>query len=85
MVDTRLHLPDMFELTFQDAENTIIEQLRVRIGSPVEVHGGSADASSAECLIKGEVTSIEGEYQGSSVHTVIRGYETGLRSRRTCT
>lgn len=25
VVDTRLHLPDMFELTFEDSDNSVIE------------------------------------------------------------
>ena len=82
VVDTRLHLPDMFELTFEDASNSVIEQTMVKIGSLVEIYGGSSGTPKAECLIKGEVTSIEGEYQGSSVHTVIRGYEKSHRLQR---
>ena len=27
VVDTRLHLPDMFELTFEDSDNSVIEQI----------------------------------------------------------
>ena len=30
VVDTRLHLPDMFELTFEDTNNSVIEQTMVR-------------------------------------------------------
>lgn len=82
VVDTRLHLPDMFELTFEDSENSVIEELMVRIGSLVEIYGGSSGTSKATCLIKGEVTSIEGEYQGLTIHTVIRGYEKSHRLQR---
>src|SRR6478736_2807665 len=83
VVDTRVHLPDMFELTFEDTENSIVGDLMVRIGSLVEVYGGASDSSSAPCLIKGEVTSIEGEYQGTIIHTIIRGYEKSHRLQRT--
>src|ERR1700710_1263931 len=64
VVDTHLHLPDMFELTFEDTENSIISDLMARIGSLVEVYGGKSGDTSATCLIKGEITSIEGEYVG---------------------
>jgi phage protein D len=82
VVDTRLHLPDMFELTFEDSDNSVIEQTMVRIGSLVEVYGGASGTPKAECLIKGEVTSIEGEYHGLTIFTIIRGYEKSHRLQR---
>ncbi len=82
VVDTRLHLPDMFELTFEDTDNSVVDELMVRIGSLVEVYGGSSGTPSAECLIKGEVTSIEGEYHGLTIFTIIRGYEKSHRMQR---
>ncbi|MGZ4674206.1 MAG: phage baseplate assembly protein V [Ilumatobacteraceae bacterium] len=82
VVDTRLHLPDMFELTFEDSDNSVISDLHVKIGSLVEVYGGASGSSQAECLIKGEVTSIEGEYSGLTIYTVIRGYEKAHRLQR---
>ena len=82
VVDTRLHLPDMFELTFEDSDNSVVSDLMVRIGSLVEVYGGSSGSPKADCLIKGEVTSIEGEYQGQTIYTIIRGYEKSHRLQR---
>jgi phage protein D len=82
VVDTRLHLPDMFELTFEDSDNSVIEQLMVRIGSLVEIYGGASGTPQAECLIKGEVTSIEGEYHGLTIYTILRGYEKAHRLQR---
>lgn len=82
VVDTRLHLPDMFELTFEDATNSVISDTNVAIGSLVKIFGGASGASQAECLIKGEVTSIEGEYSGLTIHTIIRGYEKSHRLQR---
>ena len=82
VVDTRLHLPDMFELTFEDSDNSVVDDLMVRIGSLVEVYGGSSGTPQAECLIKGEVTSIEGEYHGLTIFTIIRGYEKSHRLQR---
>jgi phage protein D len=82
VVDTRVHLPDMFELTFEDTDNSVVDELMVRIGSLVEVYGGASGTPSAECLIKGEVTSIEGEYHGLTIFTIIRGYEKSHRLQR---
>ena len=67
VVDTRLHLPDMFELTFLDTDNSIISELMVRIGSLVEVYGGASGNPQAECLIKGEITSIEPRIHGGNI------------------
>ncbi len=82
LVDTHLHLPDMFEIIFQDSENAVIGDLSIKIGSKVDVYGGAPSDSSAKCLIKGEVTAIEGDYEGTVLHTVIRGYEKAHRMQR---
>src|SRR5262245_41866630 len=72
----------MFELTFEDSDNAVVDELMVRIGSLVEVYGGASGTPTAECLIKGEVTSIEAAYQGMSIYTIIRGYEKSHRLQR---
>ena len=82
VVDTHLHLPDMFEITFEDSENVILSG--VHIGSAVEVYGGAAATTVAEKLIAGEVTSIEGDYEDSVMRTVIRGYDKSHRLQRVC-
>ncbi|MEO5724522.1 MAG: hypothetical protein ABIQ39_11190, partial [Ilumatobacteraceae bacterium] len=82
VVDTRVHLPDMFELTFQDTDNSIVAELMIRIGALVEIYGGSSGDPKAACLIKGEITSIEGDYEGTVIHTIIRGYEKSHRLQR---
>jgi uncharacterized protein involved in type VI secretion and phage assembly len=80
VVDAHLHLPDMFELTFEDEANQLLGG--VRIGSTVEVHGGAPSSTTASKLIVGEVTSIEGDYEGHVMHTVIRGYDKSHRFQR---
>jgi phage protein D len=82
VVDTHLHLPDMFEITFEDSANAILQ--RVKIGSTVEVFGGAPSKTMAEKLIAGEVTSIEGDYEDSVMRTVIRGYDKSHRLQRVC-
>jgi phage protein D len=82
VVDTHLHLPDMFEITFEDSANAILHA--VHIGSAVEVYGGAPATTMAEMLIAGEVTSIEGDYEDSVMRTVIRGYDKSHRLQRVC-
>jgi phage protein D len=88
VVDTHLHLPDMFELTFLDEEGNVADQAGLSIGTKVEVFGGAPDSTEAKKLIAGEVTSIEAVCADLHVYTVIRGYEQAhrlQRSRRTRT
>jgi phage protein D len=82
LVDTHLHLPDMFEITFDDSDTDVIGDLSVKIGSRVEIYGGAPSDTWAECLIKGEVTAIEGDYEGMVLHTIVRGYERAHRMQR---
>jgi hypothetical protein len=70
----------MFEITFQGED--VASMLSVQIGTLVEVWGGSPSDASAKCLIKGEVTALEGDYQGVVFHTVIRGYDKAHRLQR---
>jgi phage protein D len=80
IVDAHLHLPDMFEIAFDDSDNEMLGDIRV--GSTVEVFGGAATSTMAAKLIAGEVTSIEGDYEGHVMHTVIRGYDKSHRLQR---
>ena len=88
VVDTHLHLPDTFELTFLDEEGHIATDAGLKIGVGVEVYGGAAVSQQAEKLISGEVTSIEAICADLHVYTVVRGYEQAHRlqkARRTRT
>src|SRR3712207_5929614 len=59
VVDTHLHLPDMFELTFLDEEGSVVDDGGFEIGTKIEVFGGAPDSMEAKKLISGEITSIE--------------------------
>jgi hypothetical protein len=82
VVDTHLHLPDMFELTFIDDEGSIVKDAGLTIGTKVEILAGAADSSSTESLIKGEVTAVEAICQEGLVYSVVRGYEKAHRLQR---
>ena len=82
VVDTHLHLPDMFELTFLDEEGHAAKDANLSIGTGVEVFGGAPDSMEAKSLIKGEVTSIEAICQDLHIYTVVRGYEKAHRLQR---
>ncbi len=82
VVDTHLHLPDMFEITILDESGSVIDDANMSIGTEVQIFGGAADSTSAEKLIEGEITSIEAICENLVVHTVVRGYEKAHRLQR---
>lgn len=82
VVDTHLHLPDMFELTFLDEEGHAAHDANLTIGAGVEILGGAPDSAEAKSLLKGEVTSIEALCHDLHIYTVVRGYEKAHRLQR---
>jgi phage protein D len=81
VVDTSVHLPDMFEVTFDD-QGGVLAQNMIQIGTSVKIWGGADDSPDAPCLIDGEVTAIEAEIEGNRCYTIIRGYEKAHRMQR---
>ncbi len=73
VVDTSLHRPSMFELTFLDRDGTVLDSAGIDIGTEIVVAVGSGPTS--EDLVTGEVTAIEGDYDELVHYTVVRGYE----------
>lgn len=80
VVDSSLLRPDMFELTFLDREGIVVEEAMIDIGTEITVSLGSGPT--ATDLIVGEVTSIEGDFDGLIHHTIVRGYEHAHRLQR---
>ncbi|PPK67655.1 phage baseplate assembly protein V [Actinokineospora auranticolor] len=82
VVDTHLHLPDMFELIFADDEGNIVSTAGLDIGTTVKIAAGRADDSGTSTLISGEVTAIEAICQDGLIFSVVRGYERAHRLQR---
>ncbi|TDQ00788.1 phage baseplate assembly protein V [Labedaea rhizosphaerae] len=73
VVDNDLHLPGMFELTFMDNDGLAVSKAGIQMGSEVTVI--AVDHMARACtLIVGDVTAIEGQVQGMTLLTVVRGY-----------
>ncbi|GEC09579.1 type IV secretion protein Rhs [Streptomyces spinoverrucosus] len=83
VVDTHLHLPGMFEITFLDDDGTVAGDRSLNVGAAVEILGGAPSSRTAQPLINGEITSVEAVCEAMSIHTVIRGYEKAHRLQRT--
>lgn len=82
VVDTHLHLPDMFELTFIDEAGSLTSSAGLEIGTKIEIFGAKQSDSDTTSLIKGEVTSIEAICHDALIFTVVRGYEKAHRLQR---
>jgi uncharacterized protein involved in type VI secretion and phage assembly len=83
-VDDHLHLPDTFELTFQEtAEMTVAEAAHMRVGSAVKVSTSAVGDGTTSLLLSGEVTALEGVYrEGRAPLLVARGYDHAHRLSR---
>src|SRR5579875_3898011 len=73
VVDTHLHLPGMFVLTFRDTTGTAITGAGLASGTAVQVWAGTPGDQQASRLITGEVTAIEGRYEHLTGVTIVRG------------
>lgn len=88
VVIDRLAMPDTFALVFRDPNRQILDKAGLDIGTKVEVLATRPGDDSPESLIKGEVTSIEAEYDALGTRAVVRGYDKSHRlaaGRKTAT
>lgn len=74
LVEDNLHAPDVFQLTFNDQERTVLEKGGFEIGTKVKIKVVSEGYPSGVVLIEGEVTSLEAEYDNGSF-TTVRGLD----------
>ena len=75
VIDDHLHTPDMFEVTFRDADKQALSQAKAKIGSKVKVSAPALGENTPEVLISAEVTALEGEYDSGGSRVVVRGYD----------
>jgi phage protein D/phage baseplate assembly protein gpV len=75
VVDSNLHQPDLFLLSFRDSQRTVLSKTGARIGSKVKVTAFSDAALSGDPLLSGEITALEVEHDSSGTFTVLRGYD----------
>ncbi|WP_042415247.1 phage baseplate assembly protein V [Streptacidiphilus anmyonensis] len=78
-VDTQRQLPGVFTLVFEDLTGAALDDAGLDLGVGIEVWAGPGER---ERLIVGEITAIEGHYQGTVGRTVVRGYDRCHRLQR---
>ncbi|WP_185921965.1 VgrG-related protein [Streptomyces sp. WAC06614] len=86
VVDTHLHLPDMFEITFLEPDpldSSATDERALQPGCTVEILAAATTGEEAgTLLVSGEITSVEAVCQDMSVHTVVRGFDPSHRLHR---
>lgn len=75
VVDSNLHQPDLFVISFRDPKRTVLTKTGAKIGSKVTVTAFSAAAPGGDKLMTGQVTALEVEHDGAGTFTVLRGYD----------
>jgi phage protein D len=79
VVDEDVALPAMFAITFQDPRRDILDRSGLRVGAAVEIsiagQGGTTDGP----LIKGDVVTVECDYDELGARVVVRGYAASYR------
>jgi phage protein D len=82
VIDTHLHLPGMFELTFLDNAGSLLDHAGISIGTRISISGCGLADDTSQVLIDGEVTSLEAVCRNLNCHTVVRGYDLCHRLQR---
>jgi phage protein D/phage baseplate assembly protein gpV len=79
LVVDRLAMPDMFTLVFRDPDRDILGKAQLEIGKAIEISATSQSDDAESVLIKGEVTSIEADYDTLGARAIVRGYDKSHR------
>ena len=82
VVEQHVHQPDMFSIRLRDHNRQVLSQAGLSIGTEVTILGYAPGSQTAEKLIVGEVTAMEGEYTPHGSRTLVRGYDKSHRLHR---
>ncbi|MFK0229937.1 phage baseplate assembly protein V [Streptomyces sp. NPDC090303] len=75
VVDSRVNMPTMIEVTFADGDADVLDRAGITFGTPVEVWTEDADDTRGARVGAGEVVAVEGRYSHDSMLTVVRAYD----------
>jgi phage protein D/phage baseplate assembly protein gpV len=83
LVDSNLHLPDMFVIRVHDEELRWVDEGPFELGAAVEIGAKEEDSGSEQELIKGEITALEPDFaRGTQAMLTVRGYDRSHRLHR---
>jgi phage protein D len=80
-VESHLHLPAMFELTFVGVGSDDLLTAGLILGARISISVSTVDPVPTT-MIRGEITAIEGTYEDFTGVTTIRGYDLSHRLQR---
>ncbi|MEU9704463.1 VgrG-related protein [Streptomyces sp. NPDC047981] len=75
VVDSRVNMPTMIEVTFTDTGSNFLADSGITFGSRIEVATSYSRASDRVVVGAGEVTSVEADCFDGSVFTIVRAYD----------
>src|SRR5262245_1846630 len=79
LVVDRLAMPDMFTVIFRDQDRDLLSKANLEIGKSIEISATSQSDDAEAVLIKGEVTSVEADYDTLGARAIVRGYDKSHR------
>ena len=79
LVVDRLSMPDMFTIVFRDKDRDILSTAGLEIAKAVEISASSQSDDAEALLIKGEITSVEADYDTMGARAIVRGYDKSHR------
>lgn len=82
VVDDHLLLPDLFALRFRDPDRTVLEKGGFKIGAKVKISAKPLERDVPDPLLSGEITGVDGDWDASGSHVVVRGYDLSHRLNR---
>jgi phage protein D/phage baseplate assembly protein gpV len=83
VVDSSLHLPDMFTINLHDEQVKWVEDDLFGLGKEVEISAIPEEGGRSQPLFKGEITATEPEFgEGTQANFLIRGYDRSHRLHR---
>lgn len=83
VVDSNLHLPDMFVIRVHDEGLNQMDEGPFELGAAVEIGAVTEEGSPEEKLMTGEITALEPDFaQGTQAILTVRGYDRSHRLHR---
>ncbi|HEY3903714.1 MAG TPA: phage baseplate assembly protein V [Streptosporangiaceae bacterium] len=82
LVETHLHLPGMFELSFVGVSDEDLQQAGIVLGARMNIASSATDPAAEVSLIRGEVTAMEGSFDDFTGVVTARGYDLSHRLQR---
>jgi phage protein D len=79
IVETNLHAPDRFVITFRDNSRDVLGKAGAKIGSKVSITAYSNATSGPQKLLSGEITALEVDHDSTGSFTTISGYDVSHR------